>query len=99
MNLVFSAHARHDLVEIWLTIAQNDPGVADRILAELEAKCSLLRRHPYLGRRRNELLPGLRSFPRRPFVIFYRVPDTSTVEIIPVLDGRRDLPPLFKQQQ
>lgn len=96
MNLVFSAHARHDLVEIWLTIAENDPSVADRILAELEAKCSLLRRHPYLGRQRNELVPGLRSFPRR---AFYSVPDTSTVEIVRVLDGRRDLPTLFRQEQ
>lgn len=95
MNLIFSGHARQDLIEIWLTIAQNDPIVADRILAEIEAKCSLLRRHPYIGRARSELLPDLRSFPRPPFVIFYRV-SGQTVEIVRVLDGRRDLNAIFR---
>jgi toxin ParE1/3/4 len=94
MNLIFSWHARRDLIDIWFTIAKDDPNVADRILAEIEAKCSLLQRHPYIGRARSELLPDLRSFPRRPFVIFYHV-SGQNVEIVRVLDGRRDLKAVF----
>jgi toxin ParE1/3/4 len=49
---------------------------------------------PHLGRERPELSPGLRSFVVGHHVIFYRLFD-SGVEIARVLDGVRDLPPLF----
>lgn len=54
-----------------------------------------------MGAPRNDLVTGLRALIERPYLIFYRlVPDSSDqavelVEIVRVIDGRRDLPTLF----
>ena len=50
---------------------------------------------PLLGRERPELLPGLRSFVVGHHVVFYR-PFDGGIEVARVLDGVRDLPPLFE---
>ena len=50
---------------------------------------------PLIGRDRPELSPGLRSFVVGRHVIFYRRFGNG-VEIVRVLDGARDLPPLFE---
>jgi toxin ParE1/3/4 len=43
-----------------------------------------------LGRQRDELRPGYRSFPVGQYLILYRVTDES-VEIMHILHGKRDL--------
>jgi toxin ParE1/3/4 len=44
-----------------------------------------------VGRRaRDAILPGLRTVAAAPYVVFYRVSDNA-VQIIRVLDGRRDI--------
>ena len=48
-----------------------------------------------MGRRREELAPGLRSFPVGRYLIFY-VPLTNGVDIVRVLHGSRDLVALFE---
>ncbi|MGH7989069.1 MAG: type II toxin-antitoxin system RelE/ParE family toxin [Limisphaerales bacterium] len=50
---------------------------------------------PLLGREREELLPRLRSFPVSRYVIFYR-PMENGIEVVRVLHGARDFPPLFE---
>jgi toxin ParE1/3/4 len=49
---------------------------------------------PGIGRQREDLAPRLRGFPFGNYVIFYR-PMENGVEIVRVLHGARDLPPLF----
>jgi toxin ParE1/3/4 len=49
---------------------------------------------PHRGRRRPEIGPEFRSIPVPPVVVFYRVTD-ETVEIVRIVDGRRDLQTLF----
>jgi len=54
-----------------------------------------------MGSRRPEIRPGVRIIIERPYLIIYEVrPDTDdhpvkTVEIIGVVDGRRDLTRLY----
>jgi toxin ParE1/3/4 len=48
-----------------------------------------------MGRRRDELRKGLRSFPHGRYVIFYRIGEPG-VQIVRVLEGERDLPPLLE---
>jgi toxin ParE1/3/4 len=43
-----------------------------------------------MGRRRDELAPGLQSFPLGRYVIFYRALPAAT-EIVRVLHGARDV--------
>jgi toxin ParE1/3/4 len=43
-----------------------------------------------IGQRRDEIRPGLRSFPLPPHIIFFRFAG-NTVEVLRVIHGRRDL--------
>jgi toxin ParE1/3/4 len=37
-----TAQAEEDLIDLWLYIAQDNPGAADRLLEEIEDKCARL---------------------------------------------------------
>jgi toxin ParE1/3/4 len=50
-----------------------------------------------MGRRRDELLPSLRSFPVEDYLIFYR-PIEEGIEILRVVSGYRDLEALFQDE-
>ena len=47
-----------------------------------------------MGRNRPDLAPELRSFPVDNYIIFYR-PISEGIQVIRVLHGARDIPPLF----
>jgi len=55
--------AEADLDEIWDYIAEDSPERASNFLRKLYAKMQTLAANPNIGRKRDELLPGLRSFP------------------------------------
>ncbi len=86
--------AAADLLDIWLHIATADLTAADRLLDRIDRTCSTLAASPELGRSREELAPGLRSFPVARYVIFYRRSRTG-IELARVLHGARDLDLLF----
>ncbi len=86
--------AKADLEEIWLFIAQDNPEAADRFIRTIVSRFPTLASMPYLGRLREELSARLRSFPVSNYVIFYR-PLEDGIQIVRVLHGARDLPPLF----
>lgn len=87
--------ARLDLVDAALYIAEGNPSAADRFLDAIADTMRHLADHPLVGRARPELTPDLRSFPHKPYVIFYR-PIPRGVQIVRVLHGARDIPPLFE---
>lgn len=87
--------ARSVLEGIWLFIAQDNPDAADRFTRGIVSRFPRLASRPHLGRRREELMPRLRSFPVGSYVIFCR-PMENGVEIVRVLHGARDFPPLFE---
>ncbi|MCB2184691.1 MAG: type II toxin-antitoxin system RelE/ParE family toxin [Desulfobulbaceae bacterium] len=89
-QLVISEQATHDLADIWLYIANDSPQAADKFLDTILEQCRLLCSSPEMGRLREELLPGVRSFPTKRYVIFYRIA-LSTIEIIRILSGYRDI--------
>ena len=90
-----SAEARSDLDEIWLHIANDNPDAADKYTLAIVSRFSTLASMPHMGHARPKLSPGLRSFVVGHHVIFYRLFDGG-VEVARVLDGVRDLPPLFE---
>lgn len=61
---------------------------ADRYLAGLHRRFALLAENPGAGTTRDKISPGLRGFPFRVHVIYYRQVATG-VRIVRVLDGRR----------
>jgi len=90
-----SDRATADLDEIWLYIAQNNPDAADKFIGELTSRFPKLASMPKMARLREELSPGLRSLPVGRYIVFYRQNEDG-VEIIRVLHGARNFPPLFE---
>ena len=86
--------AATDLLDLWLHVARDNLTAADRLLDRIGEVCTRLAARPGLGRSREELGPGVRSFPVARYVVFYRArPDG--IELARVLHGSRDLDLLF----
>jgi toxin ParE1/3/4 len=91
-----TAQAEEDLIELWWYIAQDNPGAADRLLDEIEGKCSLLAANPQLGPARPDIAADCRYFPVGRYLILYRlIPDG--IEVVRVVQGSRRLEDLFPE--
>uniref|UniRef100_A0ACD5GQI4 Type II toxin-antitoxin system RelE/ParE family toxin n=1 Tax=Desertifilum tharense IPPAS B-1220 TaxID=1781255 RepID=A0ACD5GQI4_9CYAN len=88
--------AELDLLDIWDYIADDSMDRADEFLNRIEEKLRLIARSSGVGRKRDELLPGLQSFPIGNYVVFYQeIPDG--IDVIRVLRGSRDIEAIFGQ--
>ncbi len=93
-RLIISEQARDDLIDTWQYIALDSVENADRFVDLIYDKCTELASMPGMGRKRDGLIPGIRSFPVKRYVIFYRI-RKNQVEIIRVLSAYRDLSAIF----
>lgn len=94
LQLVRTRRARQDLIDVWLSIAEDDPDAADRALDRIDAVCQLLAEYPAMGPSRDDIRPGLRYFAISPHLILYRTTATD-LQIVRVIDGRRNLFRIF----
>lgn len=90
-RLRFLRRARDDLLEIWLHIARDNGRAADRVIDRIETKCGLLGDNPELGPPRPEIGDGVRALHIDKWIAFYRLTDGDGIEIVRVVDSRRDL--------
>jgi toxin ParE1/3/4 len=101
VDLVWTPQAREDLIEIYTYIGLDNPSAAERIFDAVEAKTQLLVRYPRLGVRRPDIRPSARMLVEGPYLILYETrPDgdegsVDEVEIVRIVDGRRNLKNLF----
>lgn len=101
IEVVWTKLARDDLLGIYLALALKNPDAAERIFDRLEQRAAQLAHQPRLGPRRPEIRPTTRVLVEAPYLILYETfpdPDdrpVTDVEIVRVLDGRRDLGALF----
>jgi toxin ParE1/3/4 len=101
-RVVISPAAERDLEEIWLTIAADNPQSAGRTVRAIGVKIARLADHPRLGPRRGDIRPATRMLVEAPYLILFEThPDideghVDEVEIVRVVDGRRDLSGLFE---
>lgn len=87
-----SASAENDLLEAWLYIAEDSIEAADRLLDQIDAETRTLLMQPKMGRTRDDLATGLRSWPTStPYLLFYFV-DADGITIARVLHHARDVP-------
>ena len=91
-----SRSAETDLIEIWVYVAKDSVDAADRLIAKIQRQCQVLADAPGAGRRRDDVLPGIRSFPVGRYVLFYRQADDG-IEVARVLSGYRDLRRIFRR--
>jgi plasmid stabilization system protein ParE len=71
---------------------------ADNIVRDISHTYQLIEDHPFGGRAHDELRPGIRSIATRSHIVFYRVRNHA-IEIVRVLDGRRDLYGIFADDE
>jgi toxin ParE1/3/4 len=91
-ELVISRRADEELREIWRYIAAENPDAADRILLKIDQKLQVLREFPDIGTQRDDIRPGARILIEGVYIILYEHrPAEDVVEIVAVVDGRRDL--------
>jgi toxin ParE1/3/4 len=93
----FTAPASRDIENIIDYVADNSSfDAAERLLKKINKKCRNLANFPNMGRKRDELLTSLRSFPVDDYLIFYRQIEEG-IEILRVVSGYRDLDALFDE--
>ena len=90
--------AETDILEIWDYIADDSLTAADRWVDHLDEQFRVLATQPMMGRARDELAPGVRSFPFGRYVVFY-VPLDEGIDVVRVLHGARDIDAVFNQEQ
>jgi plasmid stabilization system protein ParE len=92
--------AAQDLQDVLDYIAEAaGDAVARRFTSTLETQCRKLASLPaILGRARPELGSGLRSFPFRGYIIFFRYVG-DVFEVVNILEGHRDVGAFFAHDE
>jgi len=92
MAVFVSPRVRAELDDIWRHTATESASIdiANRVVESITDQFVQLSKHPHLGRRRDDLRPGLRSVTVSSYIVIYRV-DGSNVRILHVVHGRRDI--------
>ncbi|MFT4184849.1 MAG: type II toxin-antitoxin system RelE/ParE family toxin [Rhizobium sp.] len=92
-NIRFLASAKTDFDNIYRYIRREGGSAesARSFIGRLRGKCSDLAALPgQMGRARPELMPDMRSFAFRGYVIFFRYVD-DVFEVVNIIEGHRDL--------
>lgn len=93
-----ASQVEFELDDIWYYVARESGSIeiADRLIDSITDRFFLLANHPYVGRLREDLRPGLRSFPVGQYVIIHRIEDTDVL-ILHVLHSHRDVQRIFHE--
>ena len=95
---VLSAEADQDIEDIFdYTQKEFGQDQAIKYISEFEELFAQLNDNPKMGKARDEIKPGLRSFPKASHVVFYRML-TNNIRIVRILHGSRDIPHSFQEQ-
>ena len=90
LPIIRTDRADEDLIDIWASIAADNPTAADRVLDAIEARWQQLAHHPYSGMARNDIAPDIRHLVVGQYLTLYRVSD-ECIEVLRVLHGRRKI--------
>ncbi|MEA5624700.1 type II toxin-antitoxin system RelE/ParE family toxin [Nostoc sp. UHCC 0251] len=66
-----SQQAEQDLEDIWTYLAQQNQIAADKQIAQILNRFPMLAQFPDMGKKRDDLMKELKSFPVKPYVVFY----------------------------
>ncbi|WP_169978082.1 type II toxin-antitoxin system RelE/ParE family toxin [Tautonia rosea] len=96
-RVIRSRQAQEDLEGIFDDLDTQGSQLADRFAEMLDEGCERYANHPLMGASAEEFAQNLRHFTVWKYVVFYRpTADGDGIEIIRILHGARDLPPLFE---
>ena len=89
-SIVVSPLAQQELDDIWYWIARDSIDAAERHLARLEMTVKKLAQMPGMGQMRDDLSPGVLSFPVANHLILYRRIE-SGIQVIHFAHGAQQL--------
>jgi toxin ParE1/3/4 len=90
-----SRQAEQDLEDIWVYLADQDDIHADKQIAQILNRLPMLAQYPDMGKSRHDLAPSLRSFPSKPYVVFY-AKSQDGIEIMRIIHQSRNIEDLFQ---
>jgi plasmid stabilization system protein ParE len=79
----------------FLGVERQSPQAAAHLVAEIHEKANLYATQPDMGTLREDLGEGLRIFSVKSYIVVYRA-IRHGIEVLRVVDGRRDYPGLFR---
>ena len=95
-RVIYSPVANDDLDEIVDYLERFSPDFAERLVRTIRQKSRVHGRFPELGRQRDDLFQGLRSFAVGKYVVFFR-PRPRGIDVVRILHGSRNITPsLFR---
>lgn len=95
-SLHVSRQAEEELRDIWRYIAADNMDAADRLLLRIEEKLDALRDFPGMGTLRDDIRTGFRMLVEGNYLLLYEYDEANDeVELVSVIDGRRDLTDMF----
>jgi plasmid stabilization system protein ParE len=97
VRYVLAPQAAIDLVEIWRYVKeQSSLVIADRVETGIREKFAFLAQTPGAGHRRKDLTDtDVKFFPVYSYLIVYR-PETTPLQIVSILHGRRNMEQILK---
>jgi toxin ParE1/3/4 len=99
MRIHVSKEAEEDLDEIFVYWARRAGlEVADRLVDAIQGRFALLGEFSQVGRKCDEIAPGVLSFPAGKYLIYYRKA-RGIVQILHVFHGARDQARAFTQER
>jgi toxin ParE1/3/4 len=96
---VLAPEAALDLVQIWRYLKkQSSVGIADRVESVIRDRIIFLASNPGAGHARKNLTDeAVKFFPVYSYLIVYR-PETSPLQVVSILHGRRDVEQLLRDR-
>jgi plasmid stabilization system protein ParE len=73
-----------------------DATTARKVARKIYGECKRYARNPLMGESRDDLLPDIRLFTVRPYVVFY-YPQQDGIRVARIIHGARDYPALFSE--
>jgi toxin ParE1/3/4 len=95
---VINVLATQDLKEIADYYTGNNIEAGEKFFRQFDRRCEQLVSFPNIGRSYGEIRPDLRGLPLDGYIIFYRILGNG-IEILRVVNARRDLPAIFQDQE
>ncbi len=88
--------AKRELDEIhdFIGVERQSPTAAANLIREIYENANLYATQPLMGTSRDDLGEGLRIFFVKAYIVVYR-PLQDGIEVVRVVDGRRNYPALF----
>jgi toxin ParE1/3/4 len=95
-ELFVSRRAEADLRNIWRYVAYDNLAAADRIILRIDKRMQILRDFPAIGALRNDIRRGMRMLVEGNYLLLYEYDARrDEVDLLAVVDGRRELSGLF----